>query len=54
MYTDGQVIIEKIFLKIKLVTTRTEIICTLNTEEEACKLFIKLILDIERNKNSIK
>lgn len=54
MYTDGQVIIEKFFLEINLVTARTEIIYTLNTEEEAYELFIKLILETERNKNSIK
>lgn len=54
MYTDGQVIIEKNFLEIKLVTARTEIIYKLITEEEAFKLFIKLILETERNKNSIK
>lgn len=50
MYTDGQVIIERILLKIKLVTARTEIIYTLNTEEEAYQLFIKLILEVERKK----
>lgn len=54
MYTDGQVIIEKKFLEIKLVTARAEIIYTLNTEKEAYDLFIKLILEIERNKDSIK
>lgn len=54
MYTDGQVIIEKSFLKIKLVTARTEIIYKLNTEEEAYEIFIKLILETERNKDSIK
>lgn len=54
MYTDGVVIIERNFLTIILVTSRTEIIYTLNTEEEAYEVFIKLILEIERNKNSIK
>lgn len=46
-------LLQKKILKIKLVTTRTEIIYTLN-KEEAYKLFIKLILDSERNKNTIK
>ena len=54
MYTDGQVIIEKNFFEIKLVTSRTEIIYTLSNEEEAYELFIKLILKMEKNKNSIK
>lgn len=54
MYTNGQVIIGKNFFEIKLVTSRTEIIYTLSNEEEACELFIKLILEMEKNKNSIK
>ncbi len=54
MYTDGQVIIEKNFFEIKLVTSHTEIIYTLSNEEEAYELFIKLILKMEKNKNSIK
>lgn len=54
MYTDGKVIIEKIFLTINLITARTEITYRLSTEEEAFKLFIKLILETERNKNLLE
>ncbi|WP_156955983.1 hypothetical protein [Carnobacterium pleistocenium] len=54
MYTNGQVIIEKNFFEIKLVTARTEIIYILDTEEKAYELFIKLILDTERNRDSLK
>lgn len=50
MYTNGKIIIEKKNYTIKVITGRTEFIYTLESEEEAFKVFITFILENERNK----